>query len=101
MDKKAENVIQNVGAIAETTSIFYNTLSRQVPKDVALVLSQHFMDLLINQRAVAVTPEQLVQAVLTETRRRQSEQQKPKDDAQDKHGSKNNEPPEEEQRPDV
>ena len=52
MDKKTENIVQNVGAIAETVSIFYNSIVKQVPKDVALVLTQHFMDLTINRRPV-------------------------------------------------
>lgn len=47
MDYKAENVVQNVGAMAEVTSVFYNSIVRQVPKDVALVLTQHFMDITI------------------------------------------------------
>ena len=47
MDHKAENVVQNVGAMAEVTSVFYNSIVRQVPKDVALVLTQHFMDITI------------------------------------------------------
>lgn len=45
MEDKAKNVIQNVGAMAEITSVFYNSISRQVPKDVALILTQHFMDI--------------------------------------------------------
>lgn len=52
MDKKAENIVQNIGAIAETVSVFYNSISKQVPKDVALVLTQHFMDLTINRPTV-------------------------------------------------
>ncbi len=47
MDQKAENVVQNVGAMAEVTSVFYNSIIKQVPKDVALVLTQHFMDITI------------------------------------------------------
>lgn len=50
MDPKAENVIHNVGAIAETTSIFYNSISGRVPKDVALALTQHFMDLSMSRK---------------------------------------------------
>ena len=47
MDQKAENVVQNVGAMAEVTSVFYNSIIKQVPKDVALMLTQHFMDITI------------------------------------------------------
>lgn len=47
MDRKTENVVQNVGAMAEVTSVFYNSIIKQVPKDVALVLTQHFMDITI------------------------------------------------------
>ncbi len=52
MEGKAEHIVQNVGAIAETVSVFYNSIAKQVPKDVALVLTQHFMDLTINRRPV-------------------------------------------------
>ncbi len=52
MDNKADNIVQNVGAIAETVSIFYNSIAKQVPKDVAIVLTRHFMDLTINRRPV-------------------------------------------------
>lgn len=52
MESKAEHIVQNIGAIAETVSVFYNSISKQVPKDVALVLTQHFMDLTINRRPV-------------------------------------------------
>ena len=52
MESKAENIVQNIGAIAETVSVFYNSIAKQVPKDVALVLTQHFMDLTINRRPV-------------------------------------------------
>lgn len=50
MERKAENVVQNIGAVAETVSIFYNSIVKQVPKDVALILTQHFMDLTITRR---------------------------------------------------
>lgn len=40
-------MVQNVGAMAEVTSVFYNSIIKQVPKDVALVLTQHFMDITI------------------------------------------------------
>lgn len=50
MDPKAENVIHNVGAIAETTSIFYNSIVGRVPKDVALALTEHFMDLSMSRK---------------------------------------------------
>ena len=53
MEKKAEHIVQNIGAIAETTSIFYNTIIKQVPRDVALILTQHFMDITIARRPVS------------------------------------------------
>lgn len=57
MTDRAQHVVQNIGAIAETTSIFYNTIAKQVPKDVAIVLTQHFMDITIAKRPVnAVNP---------------------------------------------
>lgn len=58
MEPKAENVVQNIGAIAETISIFYNSIARQVPKDVALALTEHFMDITISrQPVVKISPE--------------------------------------------
>ncbi len=58
MDQKAENVVQNVGAMAEVTSVFYNSIIKQVPKDVALVLTQHFMDITI-ARSTSISARQL------------------------------------------
>ncbi len=60
MENKAENVVRNIGVLAETTSVFYNALIKQVPKDVALVLTQHFMDLTITRPTA--TPAQMAQA---------------------------------------
>lgn len=57
MEPKAENVVQNVGAIAEAISVFYNSIIRQVPKDVALTLTKHFMDLTIARRPITTSPE--------------------------------------------
>ena len=50
VESKAEHIVQNIGAIAETVAVFYNSISKQVSKDVALVLTRHFMDLTINRR---------------------------------------------------
>ncbi len=76
MESKAENIIQNVGAIAETVSVFYNSMAGQVPKDVALILTQHFMNLTIARRSM--TPAQLAQAAaqaqLRELRRKETQQ---------------------------
>lgn len=52
MDPKAEHIIKNTGAIAETVSVFYNSIAKQVPRDVALLLTKHFMDLTINPHPV-------------------------------------------------
>ena len=72
MESKTENVVKNIGAIAEATSIFYNAIAKQVPKDVALVLTQHFMDVTIARRNL--TPAQIAQAAaIAETRRREME----------------------------
>lgn len=58
MESKAENLVQNIGAVAETISIFYNSIARQVPKDVALALTEHFMDITISrQPAAKLSPE--------------------------------------------
>lgn len=84
MEKSAENVVQNVGAIAETVSIFYNSIVRQVPKDVALVLTQHFMDLTIARKPVPgnVAAAAVAAAQAAEARRRALEQQKQTQQAQ-------------------
>lgn len=55
MEPKAEHIVQNVGAIAEAISIYYNSMARQVPKDVALELTKHFMSLTISRRPMAMT----------------------------------------------
>ena len=75
MESKAENVVQNIGAIAETVSIFYNSIVKQVPRDVAIILTQHFMDLTIARRTV--TPAQLAQAAaLAEAKRKELEKKR-------------------------
>lgn len=75
MEKRAENLVHNIGAIAETTSVFYNSIVKQVPRDVALVLTQHFMDITMKSRQVAV-PASAVAAAAAEVHRRVMEQQK-------------------------
>ncbi len=60
MDSKAEHLVQNIGAIAEAVSVFYNSIIKQVPKDVALVLTQHYMDNLMSRRTLS--PGQIAQA---------------------------------------
>ncbi len=91
MDSKAENVVQNVGAMAEVTSVFYNSIIKQVPKDVALILTQHFMDITIARpvnvnlgtaAAKAAEAQRLAQELKKRMRRPEPEQppkQKPED----------------------
>ena len=74
MESKAENVVKNIGAIAEATSVFYNAIAKQVPKDVALALTKHFMEVTIARRNL--TPAQIAQAAaIAEARRREMEKQ--------------------------
>ena len=80
MDRKTENVVQNVGAMAEVTSVFYNSIIKQVPKDVALVLTQHFMDITI-ARPVNVNLGAAAKAM--EAQRRAMERRKTGDRAAD------------------
>lgn len=92
MEPKAENVVQNIGAIAETISIFYNSIVRQVPKDVALALTEHFMDITISRqpvaklspeaRAVALAAAEAQRRAIAEKRRAEQEARK-KQEAQD------------------
>ena len=83
MDQKAENVVQNVGAMAEVTSVFYNSIIKQVPKDVALMLTQHFMDITIarpvnvNLSAAAAAKAMEAQRRAMEQRKRQEQQKQP------------------------
>lgn len=84
MDQKAENVVQNVGAMAEVTSVFYNSIIKQVPKDVALVLTQHFMDITIarpvnvNLSAAAAAAKAMeAQRWAMEQRKRQEQPKQP------------------------
>lgn len=94
MEKRAENLVQNIGAIAETTSVFYNSIVKQVPKDVALVLTQHFMDLTINNGRRPVTvPASAVAAAAAEIQRRAMEQKKKQEE------TRKEEPEEPEQQP--
>lgn len=44
-DPMAERLVGQVGAMAEVVSVFYNSLIRQVPKEVALELTKHMMNL--------------------------------------------------------
>jgi Ni,Fe-hydrogenase III small subunit len=78
MESNAENVVQNIGAMAESISVFYNSLSRQVPKDVALVLTKHFMDLTIPRRT-APNPAAVQAAIAAalEAQKRAAQQKKP------------------------
>lgn len=69
MEPKAENVVQNIGAIAETISVFYNSIARQVPKDVALALTQHFMDITISRQPAGPSPEARAVALAAEVHR--------------------------------
>lgn len=82
MDRKTENVVQNVGAMAEVTSVFYNSIIKQVPKDVALVLTQHFMDITI-ARPVNVNLGAAAAAKAMEAQRRAMERRKTGDRAAD------------------
>ena len=68
MDSKTDNVVKNIGALAEATSVFYNAISKRVPRDVALALTQHFMNMSAGKRVTAIplTPQQL--AALTQLR---------------------------------
>ncbi len=94
MESKAENVVQNIGAIAETVSIFYNSVAKQVPRDVAIILTQHFMDITIARRTV--TPEQLAKAAaLAEVRRKELEKKKQRESRDNGTEAGNSEPPRE------
>lgn len=86
MEPKAENVVQNIGAMAETISVFYNSMARQVPKDVALALTEHFMDITISRqpagklspeaRAVALAAAEAQRRAIAQKRRAEQEQRK-------------------------
>lgn len=84
MENKTENLIQNVGALAETTSVFYNAISKQVPRDVALVLTQHFMTLTIGGRRTVAIPASAVAAAaelqkrVLEQKQKMEQQEPPK-----------------------
>jgi len=78
MEPKAEKVVQNIGAVAETISVFYNSIARQVPKDVAVELTKHFMSLTISRTTVHGNPAMAAAALeaqkrILEQRRRQQE----------------------------
>ena len=100
MEHKAENVVQNIGAMAETISIFYNSMARQVPKDVALVLTQHFMDITITRqsgptpeaRAVALAAAEAHRQAIAQKRRQQKEALEQKKQDQEQHEPGQTEP---------
>ena len=83
MESRAENVVKNIGTVAEATSIFYNAIVKQVPKDVALILTQHFMDGSIARRNMP--PAQIAQAAAAaEARRRELEKRRQAQEEQEK-----------------
>ena len=90
MDSKAENVVQNVGAMAEVTSVFYNSIIKQVPKDVALILTQHFMDITIARpvsvnlgaAAKAAEAQRLAQELKKRMQRQEPQSPQPKQEEQ-------------------
>lgn len=100
MESKAEHIVQNVGAIAETVSVFYNSISKQVPKDVALVLTRHFMDLTINRQPVngVVLNKNVAAAIAAaqaaEAKRRAQQQEQQKNRQQQTNLEASEEPPE-------
>lgn len=102
MDQKAENVVQNVGAMAEVTSVFYNSIIKQVPKDVALVLTQHFMDITIarpvnvNLSAAAAAAKAMEAQRRAMEQRKRQEQQKQQPDPPSQPPKSKDQPPKDE-----
>ena len=68
MERKAEQVVQNIGAVAETISVFYNSIARQVPKEVAVELTKHFMSLTISRTTVRTNPAMAAAAMEAQKR---------------------------------
>lgn len=80
-NSKADNIIQNIGAAAEATALFYNTIAKQVPAAAALELTKQYMAVTFqpNRPTRVQIPTSVLQAAvqkaLDEAKRK--EQQKP------------------------
>lgn len=82
MDNKADKIIQNIGAAAEATALFYNTLAKQVPSNVALELTKQYMAVVFqpNRPTQIRIPNTVIQSAIQkaaeEARRKMEQQQK-------------------------
>lgn len=67
-----ERFINQTGAIAEVLAVFYNSLVKRVPKDVALHLTGRMLDSILSRGSVGGAEAKL----LADLQRRAMEQQK-------------------------
>lgn len=67
-----ERFINQTGAVAEVLSVFYNSLIRQVPKDVALHLTERMLDAIMFRGSLGGVEAKF----LADLQRRVREQQK-------------------------
>ena len=81
-EPKAERFVGYIGAVAETVSVFYNSLVRQVPKDVALSLTKHMMDVTMGRGAMGAAETKLLEDIQRRAmEQRKKQQEQPEDSA--------------------
>ena len=81
-NSRADNVIRNIGAAAEATALFYNTVAKQVPAEAALELTKQYMAVTFqpNRPTKVQIPQSVLQDAVkkalkeAEARRKEEEQ---------------------------
>lgn len=80
---RADNVIRNIGAAAEATALFYNTVAKQVPAEAALELTKQYMAVTFqpNRPTKVQIPQAVIQdavkkALDAEARRKEEEKKR-------------------------
>lgn len=82
-NNRADAVIQNIGAAAEATALFYNTIVKQVPANVALELTKQYMAVVFqpNRTTQVRIPNTVLQTAIQkaaeEARKKQEQAEKP------------------------
>jgi hypothetical protein len=87
MNNKADAIIQNIGAAAEASALFYNTLAKQVPSHVALELTKQYIAVVFqpNHPAQLRIPHSVLQSAIQRAaedvrKKQEEEQEKHRDD---------------------
>lgn len=82
-NSRADNVIRNIGAAAEASALFYNTVAKQVPAEVAVELTKQYMAVTFqpNRPTKVQIPQAVIQdavkkALDAEARRKEEERRR-------------------------